>query len=798
MDLLAHIEGIKGSVFPPSIRSNPHPRPRPTPLIISSQPIVTFRQKSRLALVASRSVASASGSLEQQPIFYLTRTPLDSVSVELPGKPLSIQLAATAKASALKLLILDGEDDHACVSTDRGPEHRALRLPNPPGTQANIALYYVKPLSSLNSRVNSRIPTLAGLFWNYSHNFQGDPTMVNFHEEFPGLASAFEEGKFEGEVERFVGTTAEGTTTEATTAESIAAEGTTTTADEQKSTTEVTDVPQYVIVPTSGDNLNVDFLLYSTACPTSWQSMRHKMTEIMAIDSELTAWNLTVDQVAAVLQLWGGKRNINLQLDVIIDGTEPSAQVYFPSNDSTTIWIHNDNASELFGATYNHYSGVDLTAPAESLAPVTEPEHIVDKAQQFVDSIVQKQGTKGFGVPALDNIGEDEGEVPFNNYEEPTVSEYAKAAGFKSADDTPADPAPFAIDPLSHRTAGKADHALAKFLNGITARKFKETNPTHVPGSISEFARGIAEGNPKEWPDVMHAWREKLNDPDAFAVNITKHKEAFRKLMEHAASRIDLAIATPVSLVESASNGPQGNGGRELPQYIDPGLTQEHVLSDIHVLPHRPAGQHVTKHTQLTSHEKVMLFLVFQRLRDNANPPYRLTVSDWQSFLNALFDNWNSRFDPPADPELPARQGKQAQLEVATLNQDHPPSIARQRSVLWTWSDSQKQGVSHQYVTLDRGKTEVSIRQELIQRYNYWERQRIKQHNKDLLVACRRRAIKRWVHDGTGRVSVLNPDEHPKLQKLVLACNIGRSDAARLTEVSRLADASGLGNGNVW
>ncbi|RBR09020.1 hypothetical protein FVER53590_25784 [Fusarium verticillioides] len=51
-------------------------------------------------------------------------------------------------------------------------------------------------------------------------------------------------------------------------------------------------------------------------------------------------------------------------------------------------------------------------------------------------------------------------------------------------------------------------------------------------------------------------------------------------------------------------------------------------------------------------------------------------------------------------------------------------------SVPWTWSDSQKQGVSHQYVTLDRGKTEVNIRQELIGQYGYWERQRIKQYTK--------------------------------------------------------------------
>ncbi|EWZ37538.1 uncharacterized protein FOBCDRAFT_223540 [Fusarium oxysporum Fo47] len=220
-----------------------------------------------------------------------------------------------------------------------------------------------------------------------------------------------------------------------------------------------------------------------------------------------------------------------------------------------------------------------------------------------------------------------------------------------------------------------------------------------------------------------------------------------------------------------------------------------------------------------------MLFLVFQRLRDTAEPRYQLTVGDWQGFLNALFDNWNSRFDPPANPELPTRLRKQTQLEVGTLKQDHPPSIARQRSgdlgvgdmrkkaekvslglslnyetgsVLWTWSDSNKQGVSHQYVTLDPGNTEVSIRQDLIRQYDFWERQRIKQYNKDLLVSCCRRIIKRWVHEGTERIGLLNRDEEPQLETLVLACDIVRSDAARLTEVSRLVDSLALGNGSVW
>ncbi|RKL27005.1 hypothetical protein BFJ72_g13439 [Fusarium proliferatum] len=40
------------------------------------------------------------------------------------------------------------------------------------------------------------------------------------------------------------------------------------------------------------------------------------------------------------------------------------------------------------------------------------------------------------------------------------------------------------------------------------------------------------------WPDTLSAWREKKQDPDAYAINLVKHKEVFRKLMEHAISLI--------------------------------------------------------------------------------------------------------------------------------------------------------------------------------------------------------------------------------------------------------------------
>ncbi|KAF5573062.1 hypothetical protein FPCIR_14101 [Fusarium pseudocircinatum] len=451
------------------------------------------------------------------PVYYLVRTPSASASAELPGKPLSVQLAATAKATVLELRIQDGEDDYAwfgrirdwilenaetiisSAGTDRGPEHRALRLPNPPATMFTEC----DAITNLNSRANSRNPTLAGHFWKYSHNFQKDPTIVNFHERFPGLASAFKEGKFKGEVERFVRSLRE--------------------------------------VPFA--------YMFCTGCPGSGKTT----TALNIVEAVMSGPVEAITIANSTHDIYGAppapasadaiSGEVQPSTNAVNDAWEPSTDVNKdPTADATT-----DEQENTTGVTdvpqyvlsptsaYNLQCGLcliqqpvpptDIACTTPSLAPVTEPEHIVDKAQQYVDSIIQKQGTKCFGVPALDNIGEDEGEVPYNNYEEPTVNEYTKAAGFKSADDTPADPEPFGIDASSHRTAGKADRALAKFLNGITTGKFKETHPTHVPGSISELGRGIAEGNPKEWPDVMHAWCEKLNDPDAFAVNITKHKE---------------------------------------------------------------------------------------------------------------------------------------------------------------------------------------------------------------------------------------------------------------------------------
>ncbi|KAF4443431.1 hypothetical protein FACUT_1355 [Fusarium acutatum] len=96
-----------------------------------------------------------------EPICHLLKGPSAKAAADLPGQPPSVQRAATAEALAVELRRQAGKDHHVwykrlstwvrenatmAVSearSDRGPEFPALALPLPPGTQSNLALYYL-------------------------------------------------------------------------------------------------------------------------------------------------------------------------------------------------------------------------------------------------------------------------------------------------------------------------------------------------------------------------------------------------------------------------------------------------------------------------------------------------------------------------------------------------------------------------------------------------------------------------------------------------------------------------------
>ncbi|RYC86429.1 hypothetical protein BFJ63_vAg10709 [Fusarium oxysporum f. sp. narcissi] len=133
------------------------------------------------------------------------------------------------------------------------------------------------------------------------------------------------------------------------------------------------------------------------------------------------------------------------------------------------------------------------------------------------------------------------------------------------------------------------------------------------------------------------------------------------------------------------SNDGPDNGPHDLPEYPDPEpeLTQEYVLRDVQEMyMWCPIGWSTcNKAHTLDIPREAHTLLGLLKVSRYGKPPYELTVGDWQGFLNALFDNWNSRFDPPPNPELPADlKKKHLHIDVGTLNRDCPPSVARQRS----------------------------------------------------------------------------------------------------------------------
>ncbi|KAF4460376.1 MFS monocarboxylate transporter [Fusarium albosuccineum] len=110
------------------------------------------------------------------------------------------------------------------------------------------------------------------------------------------------------------------------------------------------------------------------------------------------------------------------------------------------------------------------------------------------------------------------------------------------------------IDTTEAPRAGSASRLLAELTNGYTMTCFEERSPTQVFRSLSEFARTVAEKEGDKWGGYWKAIHEKLHDPDTFVLNKEDHHKIFHKLMERAISLIDVACGTPCALAELANN----------------------------------------------------------------------------------------------------------------------------------------------------------------------------------------------------------------------------------------------------
>jgi hypothetical protein len=112
------------------------------------------------------------------------------------------------------------------------------------------------------------------------------------------------------------------------------------------------------------------------------------------------------------------------------------------------------------------------------------------------------------------------------------------------------DAEPRVTDTSANTTVTSAIIGLSKHTDSYKVRKFEDTHPSRVHASLSEMARRIVQDKPNDWPLILAARQEAQRDPEGYALNRVKHEESYRKLLEHTASLIDIAVGTPVSLAD--------------------------------------------------------------------------------------------------------------------------------------------------------------------------------------------------------------------------------------------------------
>ncbi|KAM0557085.1 hypothetical protein ACHAPJ_005348 [Fusarium lateritium] len=261
------------------------------------------------------------------------------------------------------------------------------------------------------------------------------------------------------------------------------------------------------------------------------------------------------------------------------------------------------------------------------------------------------------------------------------------------------------------------------------------------------------------------------------------------------------------------------------PEPVKPEITIDRVQADRQVVASRGPNARVTRHSQLTMREKSKLLDTFLDMEDVADPPIVSTVTDWDRLLNSLFEDWNARQNAPKNPILPDRKLEHTHLKVGHLRENLPLTDAQKAAnavqkaersadapayfgltldygtgaVLWTWRDSKNARLSPKYVELNQGMTDVTIRIEAIQDYDSKERTRIRNYNKQLVLACARRSIKKWAKQGTARPPRVDLEDHPQdIQKMVFAAPFVKAESLRLAQASDVCLEDFLGAGSFW
>ncbi|KAF5671348.1 hypothetical protein FHETE_4155 [Fusarium heterosporum] len=209
---------------------------------------------------------------------------------------------------------------------------------------------------------------------------------------------------------------------------------------------------------------------------------------------------------------------------------------------------------------------------------------------------------------------------------------------------------------------------------------------------------------------------------------------------------------------------------------------------DRHVTQRRAANTRIYLHSMLSTEEKKQLFIIAGRVGFCNKPPSRLTVGDWERFLDHIFDGWNSAQSAPRDEKVPDRKFSHTHIPVGFLRSTLPFSDTQKRAkvtvqkpervagatvyfglslnfeadcIQWLWRDSTNSALSSKYVKLQDGYTHARIRAEAVANYDSHERQRVQQHNQKYVITCARRVIKKWAERDPDHLPVIDDTEFP-------------------------------------
>jgi hypothetical protein len=498
-----------------------------------------------------------------QSIYELLRVPSPASVAHLPNEPPTVQRAHTASLLALELRQKDDENDivwflriQAWVTkyastnltmspTGRKPEYHATRIPLPAGTQANLALFSVVtgkqanwPPGLVKPPVLSKIPTIK-------------PT-GKLHL---ALNNMFKPGSFDKEKGKFILAVPKGKDHPRVNVNIYYKPDATTVLAECRAVTQMNSRSE-----TDSQTPATEFFGWSN----NFQERPYIFNFLQKFPGLARAFDAgeftdevspLVEALKAVPYGWAfvtggpgsGKTTtaMNLVKAVVSDSVNMSIPVDDGSDSDSDSNDSDHNDSDHNDSDHNDSDGCD----GWGIAPGFQFEEKTEEAQgdsvgnakvawtagqnKLVDDVVRRASSACPGKVVVRVL--------------PWKREFSNLTRINDAE-------PHVTDTSENPTVNGAIVGLCQHTDSYKLKRFEDTHPTRVYASLSEMARRIVQDKPDDWPLILAARRQAQMDPEAYALNRAKHKEAYRNLLEHTASLIDIAVGTPVSLADFSNH----------------------------------------------------------------------------------------------------------------------------------------------------------------------------------------------------------------------------------------------------